>query len=75
MEPRPTQAALASQIEEIDRLTRLIDHILTLARAESGQIRLTMAPVDVGALARVARRAARAGRGGAIHRARLRAAG
>ena len=42
---------LASQIEELDRLARLIDQILTLARAESGQIRLTFAPVDVGALA------------------------
>jgi heavy metal sensor kinase len=45
------QAALASQIEELDRLARLIDQILTLARAESGQIRLTFAPVDVGELA------------------------
>jgi len=45
------QARLASQIEELDRLARLIDQILTLARAESGQIRLTFAPVDVGALA------------------------
>lgn len=43
--------AAASQIEEIDKLNRLIDHILTLARAESGQIRLTFAPVDVGDLA------------------------
>jgi signal transduction histidine kinase len=42
---------LASQIEELDRLARLIDQILTLARAESGQIRLTFAPVDVGELA------------------------
>ena len=39
------QRAFASQIEEIDRLTRLIDHILTLARAESGQIRLQFDPV------------------------------
>jgi heavy metal sensor kinase len=45
------QARLASQIEELDRLARLIDQILTLARAESGQIRLTFAPVDVGELA------------------------
>jgi heavy metal sensor kinase len=45
------QRAAASQIEEIDRLTRLIDHILTLARAESGQIRLTFAPVNVSDLA------------------------
>jgi two-component system OmpR family sensor kinase len=42
---------LASQMEEIDRLTRLIDHILTLARAESGQIRLTNAPVNLTDLA------------------------
>ena len=45
------RSTLASQIEELDRLARLIDQILTLARAESGQIRLTFAPVDVGALA------------------------
>jgi len=45
------RSTLASQIEELDRLTRLIDQILTLARAESGQIRLTFVPVDVGALA------------------------
>jgi heavy metal sensor kinase len=45
------QATLASQMEELDRLARLIDQILTLARAESGQIRLTFAPVDVGELA------------------------
>jgi heavy metal sensor kinase len=41
----------ASQLEEIDRLTRLIDRILTLARAESGQIRMTRAPVDLSELA------------------------
>jgi heavy metal sensor kinase len=44
------QQAFASQMEEIDRLTRLIDHILTLARAEAGQIRLTSLPVDLGDL-------------------------
>ena len=42
---------LASQMEEIDRLTRLIDHILTFARAESGQIRLTYEPVNLTDLA------------------------
>lgn len=41
-----------SQLDDIDRLARLIDQILTLARAESGQIRLTIAPVDLNALAR-----------------------
>lgn len=45
------QETYASQMEEIDHLTRLIDQILTLARAEAGQIRLTMAPVDLGELA------------------------
>jgi len=41
----------ASQLEEIDKLSRLIDQILTLARAESGQIRLTTAPVNLTDLA------------------------
>jgi signal transduction histidine kinase len=45
------RTTLASQIEELDRLARLIDQILTLARAESGQIHLTFKPVDVGELA------------------------
>ena len=63
-----SEAALASQLEEIDRLKRLIDQILTLARAESGQIPLTFAPVDLGGAGGVARRAARAGRAGARHR-------
>lgn len=48
---QPQKESYASQIEEIDRLTRLIDQILTLARAGAGQIRLTFAPVDVGDLA------------------------
>jgi two-component system, OmpR family, heavy metal sensor histidine kinase CusS len=42
---------LASQIEEIDRLKRLIEQILTLARAEAGQIPLTFVPLDAGELA------------------------
>ena len=53
-QPDASQArkeSFASQIEEIDHLTRLIDQILTLARAEAGQIRLTVAPVDLGELA------------------------
>ena len=43
--------SLASQIEDIDRLTRLIEHVLTLARAESGQIPLTFSAVDLGEMA------------------------
>ncbi len=45
------QHAFASQIEEIDKVARLIDRILTLARAESGQIRLNLEPVDLGTMA------------------------
>jgi len=48
----PTERRMfASQLEEIDKLKRLIDQILTLARAESGQIALTVAPVDLADLA------------------------
>ena len=42
--------ALASQLEDIDKLTRLIDQILTLARAETGQIPLARERVDLAAL-------------------------
>jgi len=45
------QQSLASQIEDIDRLTRLIEHVLTLARAESGQIPLTFSAIDLGEMA------------------------
>jgi heavy metal sensor kinase len=41
----------ASQLEELDKLKRLIDQLLTLARAESGQIPLSRVPVNLGALA------------------------
>jgi heavy metal sensor kinase len=43
---------LASQLEEFDRLTRMINQLLTLARAEAGEIRLTDQTVDLSALAR-----------------------
>ncbi|MCC7243594.1 MAG: sensor histidine kinase, partial [Acidobacteria bacterium] len=36
---------------EFDRLTRLINQILTLARADAGEIRLANEPVDLAALA------------------------
>jgi heavy metal sensor kinase len=41
----------ASQIDDIDKLTRMVNQLLTLARAESGEIPLAHDPVDVGALA------------------------
>jgi heavy metal sensor kinase len=53
-EARGAQATtrhLASQLEEIDKLNRLIDQILMLARAEAGEIALARTRVDLGALA------------------------
>jgi len=44
------QRRFASQLEEIDKLKRLIDQILLLARAEAGEIPLTLDAVDLGAL-------------------------
>src|SRR5438105_9305280 len=35
------QAHAASQIEDIDKLTRMVNQLLTLARAEAGEIALT----------------------------------
>jgi heavy metal sensor kinase len=40
----------ASQLEELDKLKRLIDQLLTLARAEAGQIPLARERVDLGPL-------------------------
>ena len=51
VDPEVTKRS-ASQIEEIDRLTRLINQLLTLARAESGEIALAHQPVDLAVLAR-----------------------
>lgn len=42
--------SLGSQLEELDRLGRLVTHLLTLARAEAGEIRLARLPVDLSAL-------------------------
>jgi heavy metal sensor kinase len=44
------RAAAASQLEELDKLKRLIDQLLTLARAEAGQIPLVRQPVALGPL-------------------------
>lgn len=41
---------LASQLEEIDRLTRLIGQILTVTKAESGLLPLEHRPVNISAL-------------------------
>jgi heavy metal sensor kinase len=41
---------LGGQLEEIDKLKRLIDQLLTLARAEAGEIAIARAPVDLQAI-------------------------
>jgi heavy metal sensor kinase len=43
---------LTSQLEELDELARLIGQLLTLARAEAGEIPLAHAPVDLTELVR-----------------------
>jgi len=53
MQPGTSEAdrvAAASQLEELDKLKRLIDQLLTLARAEAGEIPLVRQPVELGAL-------------------------
>jgi heavy metal sensor kinase len=49
--PGDYQRTLESQLEEFDRLTRLITQLLTLARAEAGEIPLAGQPVDLAELA------------------------
>jgi signal transduction histidine kinase len=44
------RAAAGSQLEELDKLKRTINQLLTLARAESGQIPLTLARVELAPL-------------------------
>ena len=46
----PFRQSAASQLEELDKLKRLIDQLLTLARAESGQIPLAHERVELGPL-------------------------
>jgi heavy metal sensor kinase len=45
------QRRFASQLEEIDKLSGLIERILLLARAEAGEIVITLGPVDLVQLA------------------------
>jgi heavy metal sensor kinase len=43
--------ALTGQLEELDKIGRLVGQLLTLARLEAGEIPLAHAPVDLAALA------------------------
>jgi heavy metal sensor kinase len=42
---------IGSMLEEVDRLTRLVESLLTLTRADSGKIQLAREPLDLGTLA------------------------
>lgn len=53
-EPLDTAAyrdVIGSMLEEVDRLTRLVESLLTLTRAESGRILLKQEVMDLGAVA------------------------
>src|SRR5262249_5156982 len=41
---------IGSMLEEVDRLSRLVDGLLTLTRAESGRVKPKREPVDMGGL-------------------------
>src|SRR4029453_9114803 len=50
--PQEYKEALGSMLEEVDRLTRLVDTLLQLSRGEAGTIRLSRDVVDLGDLPR-----------------------
>jgi signal transduction histidine kinase len=41
---------LVSQLEEFDKLSRMVNQLLTLARAESGEVAIARDPVDLSAM-------------------------
>ena len=50
-DPAAYREVIGSMLEEVDRLTRLVENLLTLTRAESGRIQPRREAVDVGGLA------------------------
>jgi heavy metal sensor kinase len=50
--PAEYKDAIGSMLEEVDRLTRLVDTLLRLSRGEAGTIQLSLDVVDLGELAR-----------------------
>lgn len=50
--PEDYRRVLASQLEEFDKLTRMINQLLTLARAESGELKLVRESFDASAMLR-----------------------
>ncbi|HKB16336.1 MAG TPA: ATP-binding protein, partial [Planctomycetota bacterium] len=51
-DPGTYREVIGSMLEEVDRMTRLVDGLLTLARADAGGVRLSLAPADLVELAR-----------------------
>jgi heavy metal sensor kinase len=49
--PEDYRRTLSSQLEELDRLARLITQLLTLARAEAGEIPVALETVDLASIA------------------------
>src|SRR5206468_10592385 len=50
--PAEYKEAMGSMLEEVDRLTNLVDTLLRLSRGDAGTVRLSREPVDLGQLAR-----------------------
>jgi heavy metal sensor kinase len=50
--PAEYEEAIGSMLEEVDRMTHLVDTLLRLSHADAGTIRLSRAPLDLGQLAR-----------------------
>ena len=50
--PAEYKDALSSILEEVDRLTHLVDTLLRLSHGDAGSVRLSREPVDLGDLAR-----------------------
>ena len=48
--PDPAQEVLVSVREEVDRITRTVDNLLTMAQADEGRLELLTGPVDIGKL-------------------------
>jgi signal transduction histidine kinase len=50
--PEEYKDAIGSMLEEVDRLTRLVDTLLRLSRGDAGTVQLSLDVVDLGELAR-----------------------
>lgn len=50
LDPAAYQDLIGSMLEESDRLTHLVDSLLTLTRGESGHVELILVPTELGSL-------------------------